>query len=57
MLACLLTCCIVAFPYVGTVILLPILVTYRLFSVEFLAQFDPGFDLFIPAEIEIEVRA
>ena len=56
-LACLLTCCIVALPYVGTVILLPIWVTYRLFSVEFLAQFDPGFDLFIPAEIETEVRA
>jgi hypothetical protein len=56
-LVCLLTCCIVAFPYVGTVILLPIWVTYRLFSVEFLAQFDPGFNLFIPAEIEIEVRA
>ena len=55
-LACMLTCCIVALPYVGTVILLPIWVTYRLFSVEFLAQFDPGFDLFIPAEIEIEVR-
>ena len=54
-LVCLLTCCIVALPYVGTVILLPIWVTYRLFSVEFLAQFDPGFDLFIPAEIEIEV--
>ncbi len=56
-LACMLTCCIVALPYVGTVILLPIWVTYRLFSVEFLAQFDPGFDLFIPAEIEIEVDA
>jgi len=53
-LVCLLTCCIVALPYVGTVILLPIWVTYRLFSVEFLAQFDPGFDLFIPAEIEID---
>ena len=56
-LVCMLTCCIVALPYLGTVILLPIWVTYRLFSVEFLAQFDPGFDLFIPAEIETEVRA
>jgi hypothetical protein len=56
MLACLLTCCIVALPYVGTVILLPILVTYRLFSVEFLAQFDPGFDLFIPAELDVEIE-
>ena len=43
----LLTCCVglllVALPYVGTVILLPFLVTYRAFSLEFLAQFDPGF--------------
>jgi len=51
---CVLTCCIVVLPYVGTVILLPIWVTYRLFSVEFLAQFDPGFDLFVPAEIQAE---
>lgn len=46
--ACVLTCCILALPYVGTVILLPVWVTYRLFSVEFLAQFDPGLDLFAP---------
>ncbi|TAM56453.1 MAG: hypothetical protein EPN53_01920 [Acidobacteria bacterium] len=43
----LLTCCVglllVALPYVGTVILLPFLVTYRAFSLEFLAQFDAGF--------------
>ncbi len=51
-----LTCCIVALPYVGTVILLPLYVTYRLFSVEFLAQFDPGFDLFTPAEIPAETE-
>jgi hypothetical protein len=53
---CLLTCCIVGLPYVGTVILLPLYVTYRLFSVEFLAQFDPGFDLFTPAEIPAETE-
>lgn len=43
----LLTCCVglllVALPYVGTVILLPFLVTYRNFSLEFLAQLDAGF--------------
>jgi hypothetical protein len=48
--ACVLTCCILALPYVGTVILLPVWVTYRLFSVEFLAQFDPGLDLFAPVQ-------
>ncbi len=49
----LLTCCVglllVALPYVGTVILLPLLVTYRAFSLEFLAQLDPGFAIF-PAQ-------
>ncbi len=55
-LICVLTCCIVALPYVGTVILLPFYVTYRLFSIEFLAQFDPGFDLFTPAEIPAETE-
>jgi hypothetical protein len=40
------TCCVVAIPYVGTVLLLPVWVVWRLFSLEFLAQFDPGLDLF-----------
>jgi hypothetical protein len=54
-LFCVLTCCIVALPYVGTVILLPFYVLYRLFSVEFLAQFDPGFDLYaLPEEATSE---
>jgi len=43
----LMTCCVglllVVLPYVGTVILLPFLVTYRAFSLEFLAQLDAGF--------------
>jgi hypothetical protein len=55
-LACVLTCCIVALPYVGTVILLPFYVTYRIFSLEFLAQFDPNFDVFTPAEIAAETE-
>lgn len=46
----LLTCCVgfllLALPYVGTVILLPVLVAYRAFSLEFLAQFDPAFQFF-----------
>jgi hypothetical protein len=54
-LFCVLTCCIVALPYIGTVILLPFYVLYRLFSVEFLAQFDPGFDLYaLPEEATSE---
>lgn len=45
---CMLTCCMAAIPYLGTVLLLPVWVTYRLLSVEFLAQFHPDFDLFAP---------
>jgi hypothetical protein len=45
---CLMTCCVAALPYVGTALLLPVWVTYRLLSVEFLAQFHPDFDLFAP---------
>lgn len=48
---CLFTCCIVLLPYVGTVILLPVWVLYRAFSVEFLAQFHPDFDLFEAAAL------
>jgi hypothetical protein len=45
---CLMTCCMAALPYIGTALLLPVWVTYRLLSVEFLAQFHPDFDLFRP---------
>lgn len=45
---CLMTCCMAAVPYLGTVLLLPIWVAYRLFSVEFLAQFHSDFNLFSP---------
>jgi len=49
-LLCLFTCCLIAIPLIGSYIeavaLLPLWITYRAFSVEFLAQFDQGFDLF-----------
>lgn len=46
-MAGLLTCCIglvlVVIPYIGTVILLPVPVTYRAFTVALLDQIDPGY--------------
>ncbi|MGH2570447.1 MAG: DUF7544 domain-containing protein [bacterium] len=49
------TCCVgfllIALPYVGTVFTLPIWVTLRAFSVEFLAQFDPQLALLGPAPV------
>jgi hypothetical protein len=47
------TCCIAAIPYVGTVILLPIPVTLGAFSLLFLRQFGPEYDVwadFMPPE-------
>ena len=49
----LLTCCVgfllLIIPYIGTVITLPIWYTFRAFSLEFLAQFDPEYELFPPS--------
>ena len=39
------TCCIAAIPYIGTVILLPIFVLLRSFSLLFLRQFGPEYDV------------
>ena len=43
------TCCLgflfLIIPYVSSVVLLPVSVTFRAFSLEFLAQFGPEFDL------------
>jgi hypothetical protein len=56
MVACLATCatcCIAAIPYIGTVILLPLFVLFRSFSLLFLRQFGPDYDVwanFIPSE-------
>ena len=49
----LLTCCtagcLMALPYIGTVVLLPILVFKRAYALLFLAQFGPAYDVFPPA--------
>jgi len=47
------TCCIAAIPYIGTVILLPVFVLLRSFSLLFLRQFGPDYDAwasFVPPE-------
>ncbi len=47
----LMTCCVgfllLAVPYVNSVILLPVSYVFRAFSLEFLGQFGPGFDLYV----------
>ncbi|MCX6992309.1 MAG: hypothetical protein NT011_04110 [Kiritimatiellaeota bacterium] len=46
MLACCLLCCTVLIPYVGTVMLLPVFVFWRSYSVHFLEQFGGTYRLF-----------
>ncbi len=51
-LLALFTCCmgavLLSIPYVGTVLLLPVWITYRVYSLEFLAQFDSRYRFFGP---------
>lgn len=42
---CCATCCIGTLPYIGTVILLPVLVYVRCFTLDCLAQFGPEYDV------------
>ncbi|HEX4341973.1 MAG TPA: hypothetical protein VH255_01195 [Verrucomicrobiae bacterium] len=47
------TCCLAAFPYIGTVILLPVFVCLHAFALVFLRQFGPDYDVwasFMPPE-------
>ena len=43
---CCCACCILSIPYIGTVLLLPILVFKRSYSLYYLRQFGPPFDVF-----------
>ena len=40
--------CILAIPYIGTVLMLPILIFDRSYSLLYLRQYGPGFDVFSP---------
>jgi hypothetical protein len=41
------TCCIAALPYIGTVILLPVFILFRSFSLVFLRQFGADYDVWV----------
>lgn len=48
LVTCCLAGCLFALPYLGTVFLLPILVFERAYSLHYLAQFGPDYDVFPP---------
>jgi hypothetical protein len=45
---CCLAGCLMAIPYLGTVLLLPVLMFKRAYSLHYLAQFGPTYDVFAP---------
>ena len=45
LIICCATCCVGTLPYIGTVILLPVLVYVRCFTLDCLAQFGPEYDV------------
>jgi len=47
-LTCCCAGCIMALPYIGTVLLLPILVFKRAYSLHYLRQYGPAYDVFSP---------
>jgi hypothetical protein len=59
LLAVLVTCCCAAcflmIPYIGTVVMLPILVWRRAYSLLYLSQYGPEFDVFVPEPTPIVV--
>ena len=59
LLAVLVTCCCAAcflmIPYIGTVVMLPILVWRRAYSLLYLSQYGPEFDVFVPKPTPIVV--
>ena len=45
-ITCCCACCILAIPYIGTVLMLPLLVFERAYSLFYLRQYGPQFDVF-----------
>jgi hypothetical protein len=47
-ITCCIACCLMALPYLGTVLLLPVIMFKRCYSLYFLAQFGRDYDVFPP---------
>jgi hypothetical protein len=51
------TCCLASLPYIGTVIVLPVPVFFRSFSLFFLRQFGPAWDVWARLPVPAETSA
>ena len=54
LITCGCACCLAALPYLGTVLLLPVPTFKRAFSLFYLRQFGPDFDLFVSEPVPSE---
>ena len=52
LVTCCCACCILGIPYIGTVLMLPILIFQRSYSLYYLGQYGPEFDVFARAQDE-----
>ena len=50
LLTCCVAGCVMLFPYIGTVLLLPVIIFKRAYSLYYLAQFGPEYDVFPPSQ-------
>jgi len=56
LITCCIACCLTLIPWVGAVVLLPALVFFRLYSVEYLAQFGPAYRMRLDSEKVVEAE-
>jgi hypothetical protein len=49
LVTCCIAGCLMAIPYIGTVLLLPVILFKRAYSLYYLAQYGPGYNVFPPA--------
>jgi len=55
LVTCCCAACFLAIPYIGTVLMLPILVWRRAYSLFYLSQYGPEFDVFVPEPAPVVV--
>ncbi|MFC1738977.1 hypothetical protein ACFL1G_08020 [Planctomycetota bacterium] len=55
-LTCCTACCFLAIPYIGTVLMLPVLIFKRAYSVCYLSQFGPEFDVLRNGQMVVDAN-
>lgn len=53
---CCVACCLMIIPYIGTVLLLPLLTFTRSYSLYYLAQYGPHYDVFPPIPTAVPIQ-